>query len=59
MRAAAYTMDRPRLYEAAQHAAKLSKLAGRRLPPPLSGWTASRDLPEPPAETFRDWWAKR
>jgi len=59
MRAAAYTMDHPKLYEAAQHAAKLSKLAGRRLPPPLSGWTASRDLPEPPAETFRDWWAKR
>jgi L-lactate dehydrogenase complex protein LldF len=59
MRAAAYTMDHPRLYAAAQHAAKLSKLAGKRLPPPLSGWTASRDLPEPPPETFRDWWAKR
>ncbi|RSM68577.1 (4Fe-4S)-binding protein [Actinoplanes sp. ATCC 53533] len=59
MRAAAYAMDHPKLYEAAQHAAKLSKVAGRRLPPPLSGWTASRDLPEPPAETFRDWWAKR
>jgi L-lactate dehydrogenase complex protein LldF len=59
MRAAAYTMDHPRLYTAAQHAAKLSKLAGNRLPPPLSGWTASRDLPAPPAETFRDWWAKR
>jgi len=59
MRAAAYTMDHPKLYEAAQHAAKLSKVAGRRLPPPLSGWTASRDLPEPPSETFRDWWAKR
>jgi L-lactate dehydrogenase complex protein LldF len=59
MRAAAYTMDHPRLYTAAQHAAKLSKLAGQRLPPPLNGWTASRDLPAPPAETFRDWWAKR
>jgi L-lactate dehydrogenase complex protein LldF len=62
MGAAAYTMDHPRLYAAAQHAAKLSRLAGRRgrgLPPPLNGWTASRDLPQPPAETFRDWWAKR
>jgi L-lactate dehydrogenase complex protein LldF len=59
MRAAAYTMDHPRLYAAAQHAAKLSRYAGRRLPPPLNGWTRSRDLPEPPAETFRDWWAKR
>jgi L-lactate dehydrogenase complex protein LldF len=59
MRAAAYAMDHPRLYAAAQHAAKLSRYAGKRLPPPLSGWTASRDLPEPPAETFRDWWARR
>jgi L-lactate dehydrogenase complex protein LldF len=59
MGAAAYTMDHPRLYEAAQHAAKLSRFAGRRLPPPLNGWTASRDLPEPPAETFRDWWRGR
>lgn len=59
MRAAAYTMDHPRLYEAAQHAAKLSKYAGKRLPPPLNGWTASRDLPVPPDETFRDWWRGR
>jgi L-lactate dehydrogenase complex protein LldF len=59
MRAAAYTMDHPRLYAAAQRAAKLSRFAGKRLPPPLNGWTASRDLPSPPKETFRDWWAKR
>ncbi|MDT4990941.1 MAG: L-lactate dehydrogenase complex protein LldF [Actinoplanes sp.] len=62
MAAAAYTMDRPRLYAAAQRAAKLSRIAGRRgrgLPPPLNGWTAGRDLPESPKETFRDWWAKR
>jgi L-lactate utilization protein LutC len=30
----------------------------RRLPWPLSGWTDTRDLPEPPAETFRDWWRR-
>ncbi|MEV6844989.1 LutB/LldF family L-lactate oxidation iron-sulfur protein [Actinoplanes sp. NPDC051411] len=59
MRAAAYTMDHPRLYERAQHAAKLAKYAGKRLPPPLNGWTASRDLPTPPDETFRDWWRGR
>jgi L-lactate dehydrogenase complex protein LldF len=62
MAAAAYTMDHPKLYAAAQHAAKLSRLVGRRgrgLPPPLNGWTVGRDLPEPPKETFRDWWAKR
>ncbi|MFF0493722.1 LutB/LldF family L-lactate oxidation iron-sulfur protein [Nocardia sp. NPDC004068] len=28
------------------------------LPWPGSRWTASRDLPAPPAETFRQWWAR-
>jgi len=33
---------------------------GRRwMPPPLSRWTASRELPAPPGETFRDWWVAR
>ncbi|WP_327039766.1 lactate utilization protein B [Micromonospora maris] len=62
MAAAAYTMDRPRLYEAAQRAVRLSRRAGRRgraLPPPLDGWAASRDLPDPPSQTFRQWWAGR
>ncbi|MCU7723076.1 lactate utilization protein [Actinoplanes sp. KI2] len=62
MAAAAYTMDRPKLYASAQRAAKLARIAGRRgrgLPPPLNGWSASRDLPEPPKETFRDWWRGR
>ncbi len=62
MAAAAYTMDHPKLYAAAQRAAKLARIAGRRgqgLPRPLSGWTAARDLPELPKETFRQWWAKR
>jgi len=25
----------------------------------VPGWTAMRDLPEPPKETFRDWWQHR
>ena len=28
------------------------------LPPPLSAWTGSRDLPVPPAETFREQWLR-
>ncbi|MDN3483207.1 LutB/LldF family L-lactate oxidation iron-sulfur protein [Arthrobacter sp. APC 3897] len=37
--------------------------AGRRkkitkLPGLVGGWTQSRDIPAPPAASFRDWWAK-
>ncbi len=43
-----------RRYEAAQRLARLGRgpLAKAAVP----GWTAMRDLPEPPKETFRDWW---
>lgn len=30
-----------------------------KLPSLLSGWTETRDLPPLPAESFREWWAKR
>ncbi|HLK02528.1 MAG TPA: lactate utilization protein B [Streptosporangiaceae bacterium] len=30
----------------------------RRLPPPLSGWTQTRDAPAPPRESFRAWWRR-
>ncbi|WP_159037042.1 hypothetical protein [Streptomyces specialis] len=30
----------------------------RRLPGPGRAWTATRDLPPVPAESFRDWWRR-
>jgi L-lactate dehydrogenase complex protein LldF len=46
-----------RRFEAAQRLARLGRgpLARAALP----AWTAMRDLPEPPTETFREWWKRR
>jgi L-lactate dehydrogenase complex protein LldF len=30
-----------------------------RLPGTMAGWTATRDMPAIPAESFRQWWARR
>lgn len=62
MKAASIAMSSSRRWTAAQKAAGLGRLlAGRKgtisvLPPPLSGWTAARDIPAPPKQTFRQWW---
>jgi L-lactate dehydrogenase complex protein LldF len=50
-----------RRYQSAQRLARLgrgplAKLAGAG---PLAGWTAMRDLPEVPGESFRAWWKRR
>jgi L-lactate dehydrogenase complex protein LldG len=64
MRAMYRAFSSARAFERAQAAARLGSkpLARRgrigRLPWPLSGWTDTRDLPEPPKETFRDWWRR-
>jgi L-lactate dehydrogenase complex protein LldF len=65
MRAMARVFASRRLYEAAQKAGRLAQWPLvrdgriRRLPGPLGGWTAARDLPAVPPQSFRDWWRER
>jgi L-lactate dehydrogenase complex protein LldF len=63
MAAASWVMADSGRLAAAQRAGRLGRALGRRgrirrLPPPLSAWTESRDLPLPPAQTFRQWWRR-
>ncbi|MER5441540.1 LutB/LldF family L-lactate oxidation iron-sulfur protein [Streptomyces sp. NPDC002790] len=63
MKAAAAVMSRPKVYAGAQKAAGLGRvIAGKdrkitHLPPPFDGWSATRDTPAPPKQTFRSWLA--
>jgi L-lactate dehydrogenase complex protein LldF len=60
MRLAAATFGSRRRYETAQRLSRLGRGPLARLPAgPLAGWTAVRDLPEVPAQSFRDWWRTR
>ncbi|MEO6503560.1 MAG: LutB/LldF family L-lactate oxidation iron-sulfur protein [Jatrophihabitantaceae bacterium] len=70
MAAASWAMRGRRRWTWLLRAARLGRLArlsrlsqsatGRRLlPPPLSSWVSSRDLPPPPAQSFRDWWVEQ
>jgi L-lactate dehydrogenase complex protein LldF len=58
MKAATYAMTHPAAYRAAGAAA----VRGRKLIPtkipiaPAKAWTETRDLPELPKQTFRQWW---
>jgi L-lactate dehydrogenase complex protein LldF len=63
MSAAAYAMSGPRRFALAEKGLAAGRVLARdgrirSLPPPLSAWTTSRDLPAPPAETFRQWWRR-
>jgi L-lactate dehydrogenase complex protein LldF len=64
-RGLAKVMSNPRLWHLTQRAAKLGRLISRGkptlpnvMPPPISGWTRSRDLPTPPKETFVESWVR-
>lgn len=63
MAAAAYVMSDPRRFALAERGLAVGRAVARdgrirSLPPPLSAWTTSRDVPAPPAETFRQWWRR-
>jgi L-lactate dehydrogenase complex protein LldF len=64
MAAASWTMSTPKRFAAAEKASRVVRVLGGKkgristLPPPLSGWSGSRDAPVPPKETFREWWAR-
>ncbi len=59
MRAAAWTFDHPGVLRAGGRlASRARRMVPRRLPGPGSAWTDTRDLPEVPPESFRDWWRR-
>jgi L-lactate dehydrogenase complex protein LldF len=64
MAAAAWVMASPARWSAAERGLGAGRLLARGgriatpLPFPLSRWTSARDLPAPPPETFRRWWAR-
>ncbi|MDT2005128.1 iron-sulfur cluster-binding protein [Rhodococcus opacus] len=64
MKAAGFVMGSEKRFAAAETASKIGRMLGGKkgritsLPYPGSKWTASRDLPSPPKETFRQWWAR-
>ncbi|OKH81501.1 (4Fe-4S) protein [Mycobacterium sp. ST-F2] len=64
MKAAGWAMGSASRFGLAERALGAGRLlAGKdhrisRLPWPASKWTGSRDIPEPPTETFRQWWAR-
>ena len=64
-RGLATVMSHPRLWHLAQRGARLGRLIARGkptlptvFPPPISGWTRSRDLPTPPTRTFVQQWTE-
>ncbi|KAA0120929.1 iron-sulfur cluster-binding protein [Mycolicibacterium sp. P9-22] len=64
MKAAAWTMKSPKRIATAEKALSAGRIIANgdglitTLPWPGSRWTTSRDMPPPPKETFRQWWAR-
>ena len=64
MKSAAWAMKSPRRFALAEKALSAGRVVANAdhritmLPWPASKWTASRDVPQPPQETFRQWWSR-
>ncbi|SOB88641.1 LutB/LldF family L-lactate oxidation iron-sulfur protein [Streptomyces sp. 1331.2] len=61
VRAATWLLDHPAAYRTAlRAAARTRRLQPRRLPlpGPAKAWSDTRDLPELPERSFRDWWTQ-
>ncbi len=59
VKAATWLLDHPAAYSAATRAVtRTRRFHPRRLPlpGPAKAWSDTRDLPEAPEQTFRDWW---
>ena len=56
--AVATAMNGRRRWTATLRSARLMHFIRHAAPPPLSRWTRTRDLPDPPAEPFRTWWKR-
>ena len=61
MKLVGWIMRSPRRFARAERLTRVARLLAvrgriRALPWPGSAWTSSRDLPSPPAKTFREWW---
>ncbi|HWF73519.1 MAG TPA: LutB/LldF family L-lactate oxidation iron-sulfur protein [Solirubrobacteraceae bacterium] len=61
MKALGWAFSTRRRYETAQRLARLGRgpLTKLAATGPLAGWTQTRELPEVPAQSFREWWRSR
>ncbi|WP_019890741.1 lactate utilization protein B [Streptomyces purpureus] len=58
VKVASWVLDHPAVLAAGERLAARTRRAHPARPPGTKAWTESRDLPELPAEPFRDWWRK-